>query len=168
MKIRELKASDATRMLEWMQNTDINIFFQFDSRAATMQSVLSFIQNSQHEDHNIHLAITDQNDLYMGTVSLKNINQQNLTAEYAISMHPEAIGKKYAQYATNSILELAFLQYHLNRVYLNVFSDNLRAIAFYEKFGFSFEGEFKEHIIMNGSKINLKWYRMLRSEFLKE
>ena len=38
-------------------------------------------------------------------------------------------------------------------------------MRFYEKIGFIFEGEFREHIISNNIKHNLKWFGMLRDEF---
>ena len=44
---------------------------------------------------NIHMAITDDNDEYMGTVSLKNINYIDSFAEFAITVRRTAMGKKF-------------------------------------------------------------------------
>ena len=63
------------------------------------------------------------------------------------------------------LLDLAFRKYGLHRVYLNVFSDNTAAIKLYEKCGFIYEGEFREHICRDGKFINWKWYGILQDEY---
>ena len=115
---------------------------------------------------NLHFAIVDISDEYLGTVSLKKIDLENSCAEYAICLRKKAQGKGIAYIATNKILKKAFNDYGLHRVYLNVFSDNTTAIQLYERCGFIFEGEFRDHLFVNGKFKNLKWYGMLRSDFL--
>ena len=73
--------------------------------------------------------------MYMGTVSLKHIN--NVNAEFAISIRRTAMGKGYARYAMMSILKMAGNDYGLNYVYWCVNPDNKRAIRFYEKNGYA-------------------------------
>ena len=74
-------------------------------------------------------------------------------------------GRGVAQEATRLILQKGFNEMGLNRVYLNVLSDNTRAVRFYEKCGFVFEGEFREHIKLEGKLKSLKWFGMLKREF---
>ena len=76
-----------------------------------------------------------------------------------------AIGKGIAKYATEEILNIAFNDLNLNKVYLNVLSSNIRAIKFYEKFGFSFEGEFKEHLRNKEKWESLKWFSIVRCNY---
>lgn len=164
MNIRSLVLDDAPRMLEWMQNADISHFFRFSNMIPTDSSVRAFIQNSNSTTHK-HFAVTDDNNEYMGTVSLKNIDPVNKNAEYAIALHMDAIGKGYAQYATDQILNIAFFQLNLHRVYLNVLSINHRAIRFYEKYGFILEGESRDSLFHHGMYQSLKWYSLLITDF---
>lgn len=164
MKLRELQAQDADGMKEWILDADINQHFQFDPAQASA-TVLNFIENASNDEHSQHFAVVNENDDYLGTVSLKNIDVANKNAEYAISMRRAAMGTGAAAFATNSILEIAFNKLNLHRVYLNVLSDNKRAVRFYEKTGFHFEGEFKEHLCVRGQYKNLKWYRITKEEF---
>ena len=164
MNIRKLHEGDADRMLEWMHNQDIVKNFRFESSDMNKDTVRAFITESLKDVSNKHYAVTDNEDKYMGTVSLKNIDFENKNAEYAISLHMDALGKGYARFATNAILDIAFKELKLNRVYLNVLSKNIRAIKFYEKYGFILEGEFKEHLFHKGKLEDLKWYRILASE----
>ena len=152
-------------MLEWMQDKSINRFFCFLSEQIDLDSVYKFIDDSINNETNKHFAIVDESDEYMGTVSLKNIDNCNLRGEYAIALRKKAQGKGYAKYATKELLRYAFKERGLNKVYLNVLSYNERAIAFYEKIGFKHEGEFKKHIKKNDKFYDIKWYSFLSEDF---
>ena len=70
----------------------------------------------------------------MGTVSLKHV--VNNTAEFAIVLHPNAIGLGYARFAIRKILSIGFNKLNLKEVYWNVLKSNLRAIKCYDKNGY--------------------------------
>lgn len=168
--IRDLEMRDAEGMLEWMRDSSVNCFFRFDAEHMDYDKVSEFICNAdkeKKENHNFNWAVVNADDEYMGTISLKHVNSQSKTAEYAISMRKTAQGGGYAKRATEQVLKMAFEEWNLNRVYLNVISDNVRAIRFYEKCGFVYEGEFRNHICIRGELKSLKWYAMLKSEYEK-
>lgn len=165
MRLRKLEAKDAARIYEWMTDSEINRFFRFDSQSVTMESVGRFIQDAQEAGENLHLAVVNEKDEYLGTISLKSIDREARNAEYAVSMRKETHGTGAAKFATQEILRIAFCELKLHRVYLNVLSENGRANHFYEKMGFVYEGEFKEHLEIRGELKDLKWYRMLEDEF---
>ena len=93
MKLRKLLQKDSTRMLEWMHDPFVVEKLQANFAAKTMDDCISFIENSEDAE-NVHLAITDDDDLYMGTVSLKHITDDN--AEFAITVHRDAMGNGYS------------------------------------------------------------------------
>ena len=124
--------------------------------------VISFIEKAQNESKDIHMAATDDNDRYLGTVSLKNINYNDKNAEYAISLHKDAVGSGVAKFATEEIIKIAFTKLNLERIYLNVFSDNSRAINFYNKMGFKYEGELEKHLQIRGEFKSLKLFAILK------
>lgn len=164
MKIRPLDKKDAPLIIEWMKDEDINQFFRFNAASLTLKDIHEFIEGSREGNH-LHYAVVDDADDYLGTVSLKNIDEIARNAEYAISMRKEAHGTGAARYATLEILGKAFNELGLERVYLNVLSENIRANRFYEKFGFIYEGEFRKHLYIRGELKDLKWYRMLKEEY---
>ncbi len=155
-------------MLEWMHDADISRQFRFDTKAQTKDTVEAFIRASAKNERDRHFAVADDLDEYLGTISLKNIDWNDLTAEYAIVLRKKAQGSGYARQATRALLEKAFNELGLNKVYLNVLSANKRAIRFYESFGFKYEGEFKHHIVVQGEPKDLKWYAIFRADFLSE
>lgn len=154
--MRKLEDKDAEGMYEWMTDPDIICFFRFDASSISIQSCLDYIHHAYDDPKSIHYAIADENDEYLGTISLKNITEQD--AEYAISTRKKAHGTGAALSATKEILRIAFEEYQLKRVYLNVLTDNLRANAFYKKCGFQFQYTEEDCLEIRGKKRSLNWY----------
>lgn len=165
MRLRKLQEKDVPGIYEWMKDENVNRFFRFNGNEIQMETIRQFVRDAQDDTRDLHRAVVDDADEYLGTVSLKGIDLQARHAEYAISMRSRAHGTGASAFATKEILKIAFFQLNLNRVYLNVLSENLRANRFYEKFGFIYEGEFKQHLYVRGELKDLKWYRMLKEEF---
>lgn len=165
MTLRPLMEKDAQGMLSWMHDDTINSIFATDFKSFTEEKVIAFIRSSCDDKNNIHYACVNDNDEYLGTVSLKNIDTKAKNAEYAISFCKSAQGTGAAFFATKEILKIAFEQLNLERIYLNVITENGRANSFYRKFGFIYEGTFKKHILVNGKLQDLNWYRMLKEEY---
>lgn len=166
MVLRELELKDAKFMLEWMQDRSINQVFKFDFDSCTIEDVENFIKGTKSDKSNYHFAIINDQDEYLGTISIKDIDLGAKKGEYAIVLRKCAHGKGVSKFATHQILKFAFEELNLERVYLNVASDNKKAIGFYEKYGFIFEGEFKKHLMIRGQIKDIRWYRMLKGEYM--
>lgn len=167
MHLRELKDKDALAMLTWMHNEETVRYLAGDFENKTLDDCKVFIAHAQtNKEESLHYAICNEQDEYQGTISLKNIDKKNETAEYAIAVGPHARGSGIAYEATQQLLELAFEQQALNRLYLCVTQENIRAIAFYEKCGFTYEGAFRKHCRGKDSEYtDLCWYGILREEW---
>ena len=88
--LRRLELKDIPYMLEWMHDTETKLIFQNDFLAVDEVKAENFILNSFNDD-NKHFAIVDNsNDEYLGTISLKNIDNKNRNAEYAISTRSQS------------------------------------------------------------------------------
>lgn len=164
MKLREIEVKDVDRMLEWMHSKESKEIFAKDFNSYTKEDVTRFAK-SHNTKENINYACVNDDDEYLGTVSLKNIDYDNKNAEYAISFMKEAQGTGAALFATIEILEEAFNNLDLEKVYLDVLKTNERAIAFYKKVGFIQEGEFRNHFRKNNKYIDLLWFSMLKEEY---
>ena len=170
ISLRPLKEKDAPLMLEWMHDVEIQKSFQKNMMNMKLQNAIDFCKTSEipkvlQSGYNLHFAIVDEEDEYLGTISLKAIDMENRTAEYAISTRRKVHGKGIAKHSTILLLEKAFDEYELHKVYLNVLTDNEAAIHLYEKCGFKLEGEARECLFKDGKYTNLKWYGILKSEF---
>lgn len=152
-------------MLEWMKDPNVCCFFRFNTDKLSQIDVEKFITHSQDDKSTYHFAIVDDSDSYLGTVSLKNVDITSRNGEYAIVLRTAAQGMGAGIFATKWILNFAFHTLSLERVYLNVLSDNTRAINFYKKMGFYYEGEFLNHVSVRGERKSLKWYRIMKEEY---
>ncbi|MCI0393914.1 MAG: GNAT family N-acetyltransferase [Chloroflexi bacterium] len=74
-------------------------------------------------------------------------------------------GKGYGREAMALILKFAFDELNLHRVQLTVFSYNERAIALYEKLGFTREGVYREHLLRDGRRYDMLLYGLLHREW---
>ena len=162
--LRRLEEKDLGGMLEWMHDPAINRWFRFDPDQITEESVLAFIRNSITEKDR-HYAVAAETDEYLGTISLEDIDPEHGHALFAISMRACAIGSGAAAAGTKELLHIAFEELGLERVYLNVLSDNKRARRFYEKIGFRYEGCFRKHLKLRGEWHDWDWYAILKDEY---
>ena len=144
MELRKLKPEDAPLMLEWMHDERVTHDLQTDFASKTMDDALSFINNSLTDKENLNLAIVNDDDEYMGTVSLKHID--GISAEFAITVRTAAMGKGYSIFAMKEIIRIAHDEYGLQYVYWCVSPDNKRAVRFYDKNGFERIGSDKLQI----------------------
>ncbi len=135
MHLRSLNAYDAPLMLEWMHDEKIAGCFLRDFKNKTLADCLSFIKRSRltADTTDRHFAVADKSDIYMGTVSLKNIHDRE--AEFAIAMRRQAFGKGYAAYGMRTILAYGFRELLMEKIWWTVYENNYRAVQFYDKFG---------------------------------
>ena len=169
--LRPLKKQDANFMLEWMHDRKCQKGFKKNMLDMTLLDAENFcIDNSKQiselsEGLSVHFAIVNEKDEYLGTISLKNISLVDKNAEYAVVIRPGMQGKSIALKASQLLLEKAFLDYQLHRVYLTVLEDNEIAIELYEKIGFKKEGLLRNHIFSDGQFKNWLVYGLLKGEY---
>lgn len=167
MLIRRLELTDIQGMLDWMRDESVNCNFRYPFDKITEEEVKDFIKQTWKDMENqtaLHFAITEDAGDYLGTISLKNIDRINSEAEYAIVMRRCAQKKGLGTLATKEILRIAFKELKLNRVYLNVLSENLDARRMYEKCGFVEETYKEEYLDIRGEKKRLSWYMIKSNE----
>ena len=146
IKLRVLRETDAEKMWEWVLDPETQRSFQRDMSKTTLEMARQFCKNEKngqndYPNKSLHFAIVDETDEYLGTISLKNIDYNNKSAEYAIALRKMARGKGVAGKATRLLLKKGFEEMKLHRIYLTVFADNFSAIKMYERNGFIYEGE---------------------------
>lgn len=73
MYLRALQEKDAPLMLEWMHDPSVVGHLGTNFMEKTLADCQSFIAWAQTAENDLHLAVADDDDTYMGTVSLKHI-----------------------------------------------------------------------------------------------
>lgn len=136
MMLRKLRLDDAPLMLEWMHDRDAVAHLQGNFGEKTLEDCKTFIAVSEQNPEQLHLAVADENDTYMGTVSLKHIDRRRGDAEFAIAIRRCAMGKGFSQFAMQQILALGLQEMGLKTIFWCVSPENYRAVRFYDKGGY--------------------------------
>lgn len=130
-KLRALEIKDAPLMLEWMHDVDVVENLQNNFAVKTLEDCVNFIKMAENDTHSLHLAIVNSANEYLGTVSLKNIEEK--TAEFAITIRKSSMGSGCSAYAMREIIEKGFQELGLKEIYWCVSDENRRAVRFYDK-----------------------------------
>lgn len=163
MHLRKLELKDALLMLEWMHDGSVTENLRTDFSLKTLSDVEIFIKSSWYDKNNLNLAVVSEDDEYMGTVSLKHI--EDGSAEFAITVRSKAMGHGYSWSGMKSILEKAFNELGLECVYWCVSRKNARAVRFYDKHNFHEAIDIPQRMLERYSDMgDLKWYSVLRGD----
>lgn len=169
MYLRDLEEKDASLMLEWMKDESVVDKLRGNFKEKTIGDCLDFIKASGDKQNNIHLAICSDEDEYMGTVSLKNIDRTNQSAEFEITVRKCSMGRGYSWFGMEEIIKRAFENYGLENVYWCVSRDNKRAIRFYDKHNFHEVVDVPATVLNRYEGMqNLKWYSVLKGDVLDD
>ena len=156
--LKELEHTDLISINNWRNDHAImdklGGVYRFISTPIDQKWYESYLLNRQN---NIRLSIfSENNSQLLGVVYLLNIDWIVRSAEFAICIGEiEAQGKGVGESATRLILDHAFKDLNLQRVYLTVLETNTRAINLYKKVGFIEEGRLRKAAFKNGHYVDL-------------
>jgi len=139
IRLRLLELSDLSMTLSWRNQDRIRKWFIHSEVISPKQHREWFEQYLQRDNDYVFIF----EEIYslqkpVGQISIYNINWKERQAEYGRLLigEAEARGKGIAKEANHLLLDLAFTTLELDRVELEVFSDNGPAIAIYRACGF--------------------------------
>jgi len=135
--LRQLQEKDAPLMLEWMHDKSVVCHLSANFGEKTIDDCRRFITWANETDADLHLAVADADDTYMGTVSLKHLDRAAGTAEFAITVRACAMGKGFSRFGMDSILKKGITEEKLTAIYWCVSPENARAVRFYDKNGYT-------------------------------
>lgn len=106
-----------------------------------------------------------ETDRLIGSCQLHSINSVSRSAELQIRLgNTDEHGKGYGTEAVKLLLQFAFSDLNLHRVYLHVFATNTRAIKVYEKSGFVREGTLRQADYVDNQFVDVLVMGILREE----
>lgn len=161
--IRDFCEDDIENKVKWINNPDNNCFLHYDIPLEREKTEHWFF----HKDDARRLdCVIEFHGIPVGLVGLLAIDFTNQKAEYYISMGEDKFKRKgIAILATKMILDYAFNDLKLNKVYLNMDAENQAANHLYEKAGFTCEGVFRKDLLHHGRLIDRKRFSILKEEF---
>ncbi|MCG6135001.1 MAG: GNAT family N-acetyltransferase [Nostoc sp. LLA-1] len=151
--LRSLETKDAEKIHKWHNSPELYTSLLNPFRWVSLAVVEDWLCNKQsYLSNEINLAICLTSDLqHIGNIYLRNIDWTSRNGELNIFIgEPEERSKGYGKAAINLLLNYAFQNLGLLRVYLYVMASNIPAIKTYEKCGFITEGKLSRHIFKDG------------------
>lgn len=161
-----LVAADLPVMFEWINDREQVLFNAPYTPVSEAQHKAWFDAIQQQKDTAIFGIRLLKGGALIGTCQLHNINSVHRTAELQIRLgEKKERGRGYGTEAVSVLLDFAFKDLNLNRVYLHVFATNEAALRVYEKVGFVREGVLRKAAHIDGDYVDIVVMGILRDEY---
>ena len=165
VSVRPFTKDDIENKIKWINDPLNNAYLHYDIPLVYDKTLEWF--NRKNNDTRFD-GVIEYGGVAVGLIGLLSIDKSNGKAEFYISMGEDSYKRKgIASQATMLILDYAFYELNLHKVYLNVDEDNVAACRLYEKVGFVCEGVFVDDMIHRGKFINRKRYALISTDYKK-
>ncbi len=132
----------------------------------TLSDETKFIEGISAFKDNYSFAIDTLEGHYIGGCGLNNVDWKNRVAMVGIFIGDKDYwGKGYGSDAMTVLIDFIFNEMNLNRIMLNVYGFNERAIKSYEKCGFAKEGVLRQALFKGGQYHDEVIMSILREEY---
>jgi RimJ/RimL family protein N-acetyltransferase len=165
VRLTPLRQRDAEAMFGWI-NAREDVLFNAPYRPVGEGAHLAWFESRQHDRDGVIFAIRPlQDDRLVGYCQLVNVQWVHRSAELRIRLGTEADrGRGFGTDAVRLLVEFAFRDLNLRRVFVHVFADNTRAARVYEKVGFVREGVLREAVYIDARYVDIVVMGILRPE----
>lgn len=164
--LRLLEEEDLPHRVKWINNEEISQTLGFDW-PLSLSKTKSWFQKTLSDSSKLNFVIIDnQSNKLIGITGLLGIDYKNRNAEFYITIgEKEFHGLHIPDEVISLMLEYAFLELGLSRIYLQTFDYNKRAQRVYERNGFVREGVLRKHKWKQGGLKDLVYYGILKEEW---
>lgn len=167
VSIRKLEERDLRKKVEWVNNPANNRYLHYDLPLDYEKTVEWFhrIEN----DCGRYDAVIEVDGVPIGLIGLLDIDGKVQKAEYYVMLGEPGYGHRgIASAATEKLLEYAFGELRLNKVYLYTETENVRAQRMFERAGFVREGYLENDAVRDGQSIDRYVYGMTRRRYYSQ
>lgn len=164
--LRLLEKKDLEKRVKWINDPDISDTLAFDFPAG-LDKTNAWFQNVIMDSSRINFSMVDKaSEELIGMAGFLGIDRKNRNAEFYITIgEKEFWGQGIADEVTKLLLEYAFVELGLEKIYLHTFAYNKRAAKVYERNGFKQEGLFRKHSFKQGELRDIIYYGILKEEW---
>lgn len=164
ISLHKFGLQDIEKKVEWINNPHNNKYLHYDL-PLRVDRTAQWFEKVKDVKSRIDAVITYDN-IPVGLIGLLNIDDTNKKAEFYICIGEEsAKGCGIAKKASMLLLDYAFNELYLNKVYLYTEQENVPAQKLFEKLGFKKEGLFEHDLIYNGRFVNRYAYSLLQEAY---
>lgn len=148
IKVNESLINDYLNMIN---DIEVQKLISDNRKQYTYKDEEEWVKNKLQNNNIVFSMIEKETNEFIGNIELMDVN--NNSGELGISITPLKQNKHYGTEAIKSLINYAFNELDLNKIELEVFKTNLRAIHCYENVGF---------VINENGKTEKDYYMELR------
>lgn len=153
VSLRLLTEDDLPMTLAWRNRDDVRRWFRQSDQIDLADHQKWFRAHQLVDDALMFIVEEVATGMAVGQVSIYHIDREIGEAEVGrFIAAPDVSGKGYIRTAIIALIQFAFAELSLERIYLEVFASNARAIRLYESVGFTVHGERDGMVLMEMKK----------------
>lgn len=168
--LRPLSEEDVALLTRWFYDPEVLHWLQLSEdppELRTLEAVRERYLQMQADPFTRTWRIDIRGGKPIGQIELVNIHPLQGRAEMHLCIgEKDARGSGYGTQAIRLLLQHAFGDLQLRRIYLTPDADNTRAIRCFEKCGFVHEGVLREHRVRYGQPVNMVMMGLLSKEYI--
>lgn len=166
LDLRPVQPSDAELFVRWLNDPDVS---QYLARVLplSLEEERALLASRSNDRDNVLLVLVHREQRRpIGSAGLHGISGHSRKAGFGIQIgEKEFWNQGLGREATELMLEIAFDRLNLNRVELEVYETNPRAIRVYEHAGFSSEGVARQGRWIRGRYVDVRRMAVLAEEW---
>lgn len=169
IRLRDLILNDVEDRYQWCLDKDVTRYLNVPekyppfSREETQKWIKMCINRTNGYEQK---AIETEAGKHIGWIDLKNIDKNNKNAEIGLAIGDKNYwGKGYGLSAMREMIVWGFIELDLNKIWLRVDIDNIKAIKSYRTIGYVEEGVLRQDRLRNGKYIDRLRMSILKEEF---
>ncbi len=169
IRLRGVEQGDLDQFVIWLNDEEItkNLLIYYPLTHWLEENWFDQIKKGTPAEQPLAIeAKTEAGWQLIGNSGFHKIDWRNRSAEVGIFIgNKNYWNQGYGSEAMQLILQFGFNRLNLNRIYLQVFETNPRAIRAYEKCGFIHEGRLRQDIYLDGQYIDVLIMSVLQDEW---
>lgn len=173
IKLRAVESTDIALFLKWINDPEVteNLLNVIPLSTIEEERWVENMLKLPPPEHVMVIDIKDQTSpegyRAIGNCQFINIDWRNRSAELGIMIGEKSCWDNgYGTEVLSLMLQHGFNTLNLHRIWLQVYSKNIRGIHAYEKAGFIHEGQFRQAHYQHGRYFDVHLMSVLKSEWL--
>lgn len=157
--LRPLAESDVDSIMTWVNRPEIvGNLAAFSGAAMTREQELDWCKRTIAGPDRVFSVFATDDDRYLGQVGVHQIHARSKVGRLgAVIATKSEMGKGYGSAAITAVMDRAFGELGLHKLWLMVFRTNERGQRLYKRLGFVEEGILREEYFHEGA-----WHDMVR------
>lgn len=169
IRLRAPERSDIPRFVTWLNDPEVRagLLVSLPLSTADEEGWFEAMLKRPLEEHPMTIEVRQGDDwLPVGNCGFHNVDWRCRAAEVGIFIGEKSLWNRgYGTEVIRLLLKHGFHTLNLNRIALDVYETNPRAIRSYEKAGFVHEGRRRQAMYKDGRYVDILQMSVLRSEW---